>query len=85
MRPLLIPNDCSDRMFATLWARPEAYLDPDVRAATSVWQRLPADVVARAVDDLRRDLASGEWDARYGHLRTLPEYDAGLRLITSEL
>jgi SAM-dependent methyltransferase len=85
VRPLLIPNDCSDRMFATLWARPEAYLDPHVRAATSVWQRLPPDVVARAIDDLRRDLASGAWDTRYGHLRTTLEYDAGLRLITSEL
>jgi SAM-dependent methyltransferase len=85
VRPLPIPNDCSDRMFATLWARPEEYLDPQVRAATSVWQRLPADVVTKAIDNLRRDLASGEWDQRYGHLRTTPEYDAGLRLITAEL
>jgi SAM-dependent methyltransferase len=84
VRPLLIPNDCSDRMFATLWARPEAYLDPQVRAATSVWQRLPAEVVTRAIDDLRQDLASGVWGTRYGHLRTSREYDAGLRLITSE-
>ena len=38
-----------------------------------------------AHDDLRRDLASGEWDRRYGHLRTTPEYDVGLRLITAEL
>lgn len=85
VRPLLIPNDCSDRMFATLWARPEAYLDPHVRAATSVWQRLPTDVVTRAIAALRHDLASGDWDRRHGHLRTTPEYDAGLRLITSEL
>jgi SAM-dependent methyltransferase len=85
VRPLLIPNDCSDRMFATLWARPEEYLDPEIRAATSVWQRLPDGVVTRAIDALRRDLASGDWDRRYGHLRTAPEYDAGLRLITAEL
>jgi len=85
VQALLIPNDCTDRMFATLWARPEAYLDPRVRAATSVWQRLPADLVTRALEELRRDLASGEWDRRYGHLRTMSEYDAGLRLITAEL
>ena len=85
VRPLLIPNDCSDRMFATLWARPEEYLDAQVRAATSVWQRLPPEVVTKAIDALRRDLASGAWDQRYGHLRTTPEYDAGLRLITAEL
>jgi len=83
--PLLIPNDCSDRMFAALWGRPEEYLDLEVRAGTSVWQRLPDDVVERAIADLRRDLASGEWDRRYGHLRTMPEYDAGLRLITADL
>jgi SAM-dependent methyltransferase len=85
VHPLLIPNDCSDRMFAALWARPEAHLDPVVRAGTSVWQRLPADVVSRAVEDLRRDLESGVWDLRYGHLRTTPAYDAGLRVITAEL
>lgn len=85
VRPLLVPNDCSDRMFATLWARPEQYLDPRVRAATSVWGRLPADVVTRAVAELRRDLESGAWDGRYGHLRATPEFDVGLRLITTEL
>jgi SAM-dependent methyltransferase len=73
VRPLPLPNDCTDRMFAALWARPEEYLDPQVRAATSVWQRLPAEVETRAIDELRRDLASGEWDRRYGHLRTTPE------------
>jgi SAM-dependent methyltransferase len=82
VRPLPIPNDCSDRMFAALWGRPEEYLDPRVRAATSVWQRLPPEVVARAIDALREDLLSGALDARYGHLRTAPEYDAGLRLVT---
>jgi SAM-dependent methyltransferase len=85
VRPLLIPNDCSDRMFATLWARPEEYLDPHVRAATSVWQRLPESVVRRAIGDLRQDLSSGDWDKRYGYLRTTPEYDAGLRLITADV
>src|SRR5262249_6584224 len=85
VRPLPIPSDCSDRMFAALWARPEAYLDSQVRAATSVWRRLPADVVAKAIDELRRDLASGDWDRRHGHLRTTAEYDAGLRLISAEL
>ncbi len=85
VRPLPIPNDCTDRMYAALWGRPEEYLDPQVRAATSVWQRLPAEVETRAVDELRRDLASGKWDRRYGHLRTTPEYDVGLRIIAAEL
>ena len=79
------PRDCTDRMFATLWARPEEYLDPRVRAATSVWHQLPPEVSARALDQLARDLASGAWDERYGHLRTTPEWDVGLRLIRAEL
>jgi hypothetical protein len=42
---------------------------------------LPQAVVARVVDAVKRDLRDGTWDARYGHLRPLDEYDAGYRLI----
>jgi SAM-dependent methyltransferase len=85
IQPLLAPNDCTDRMFATLWARPEQYLDPEVRTATSVWDQLPAEVSTRALDALRRDLESGAWDERNGYLRTTPELDVGLRLVRAEL
>ena len=44
-------------------------------------ERREAAVVAR----LAHDLQTGVWDARYGHLRTLPQLDVGLRLITAEL
>jgi hypothetical protein len=40
-------------------------------------------IVARCVAAVRRDLASGAWDARHGHLRELDAYDAGLRLIVA--
>jgi len=79
------PADCTDLMFATLWARPELYLDPQVRAATSVWHELPPEVAARALAALRRDLESGAWDERYGVLRTTPELDVGFRLVRFEL
>jgi SAM-dependent methyltransferase len=85
VQPLLAPRDCTDRMFATLWARPEQYLDPHVRAATSIWYQLPPAVSARALARLRDDLASGAWDGRNGHLRTAPSWDVGLRLIRAEL
>jgi len=85
VQPLLAPRDCTDRMFATLWARPEQYLDPQVRAATSTWDQIPAAGSARALRQLRRDLASGKWDERYGHLRTTPVWDVGLRLIRAEV
>jgi SAM-dependent methyltransferase len=85
VQPLPVPRDCTDRMFATLWARPEQYLDPHVRAATSTWHQVPQAATTRALTQLRHDLASGEWDKRYGHLRTRPEWDVGLRLIRAEL
>jgi hypothetical protein len=72
-------------MFATLWARPEQYLDPEVRAATSTWGMVPARTADRALAALRHDLESGAWDERHGHLRTLSQLDVGLRLVCAEL
>lgn len=85
VEPIPVPRDCTDRMFVAHWGRPEAYLDPEERAATSVWHLLPPEVTARAIEALRADLESGVWDERYGDLRELPELDVGLRLITAEL
>jgi SAM-dependent methyltransferase len=84
VQPLLAPRDCTDRMLATLWARPEQYLDPQVRAGTSAWDQVPRAASARALTQLRRDLDSGKWDERYGHLRTTPVWDVGLRLIRAD-
>ncbi len=78
-----IPAGCEDGFFEAHYARPEAYLDPAVRAAQSVWPRLPAGVEQRALTALAGDLASGAWDARHGQLRAQPAYEGGLRLITS--
>jgi SAM-dependent methyltransferase len=79
------PRDCTDRMFAALWARPEEYLDPEIRAATSVWHQLPAEVSARALSALERDLATGAWDRRNPGLRETATLDVGLRLVRAEL
>jgi SAM-dependent methyltransferase len=83
--PFAVPRDFTDRFFAALWATPEAHLEPAVRAASSAWHQLPAEVVDRAVSRLRRDLESGDWDRRHGELRRLGELDVGLRLIRAEL
>ncbi len=66
------------------WARPQAYLDPAIRAATSPWHDLPAAVVEHGLARLREDLDSGEWQCRYPDLLRRGELDVGLRLITSE-
>jgi hypothetical protein len=70
---------------AASWGRPEAYLDPALRGATSPWHQLPAETVTQALDKLDGDLASGHWDRRYDHLRQQAELDVGLRLVLADL
>jgi SAM-dependent methyltransferase len=80
---LPVPRDCEDGFMAAWWARPEACLDPVIRAATSTWHDLPEPVVDRALARLREDLDSGEWYRRYCDLLARDELDVGLRLITA--
>lgn len=85
VEPVLAPADCTDGFCIALWRRPEAHLDPRVRQGSSIWHLLPAPLVESRLDLLRQDLESGEWDRRYGDLRTRDELDVGLRLVTAEL
>ena len=78
-----IPRDTPDWTLGSFWAHPERVLDPVARGATSGFARMSPAVVDRVVGAVRRDLESGEWDRRYGHLRKLDAFDAGLRLISS--
>lgn len=80
-----VPADCTDGFLVALWSRPEAHLDPNVRRASSTWHRLPPPIVENGLDRLRQDLDNGEWDRRYGPLRTQAALDIGLRLVTAEL
>lgn len=82
---LPVPRDCTDGFMAAFWGRPEAYLDPVIRAAGSPYHQLPPATVDRALERLRSDLASGAWDARYGHLRRQTSLDVGLRLVRADL
>jgi SAM-dependent methyltransferase len=80
-----VPTDCTDGFCVGLWSRPEAHLDPLVRGASSIWHLLCPSVVERGLERLRQDLRSGEWDRRYGALRTQATLDVGVRLLTTEL
>jgi SAM-dependent methyltransferase len=84
-RAIPVPRDCTDGFMAAFWGRPEAYLDPAIRAATSPWHQLAPETVNRALDHLRRDLANGAWDQRYGRLRRRRELDVGLRLVCADV
>jgi SAM-dependent methyltransferase len=79
-----IPFDCSDGFNEAYYGRPEHLLDERARTACSAWSFVSIETRHRYVDHLRRDLESGAWDERYGHLRSLPEYDGALRLIVAD-
>lgn len=85
IEPVAVPRGCLDAFSSALWDRPEWLLDPEVRRASSIWHRMPADAAKRGLERLRADLKSGRWDKVHGHLRTLPELDVGLRLVRAEL
>jgi SAM-dependent methyltransferase len=78
------PADCMDGFFEAFWKRPEALLDPQIRASQSMWTLLEPGVEERIVERLRAALASGEWDAQHGHLRELDSFDGALRLVISQ-
>jgi SAM-dependent methyltransferase len=80
---VLVPRDCVDGFTGAYWARPEAYLSPDVRRGMSGFAALDPDVVAKGLERLAGDLESGRWDERYGALRTQDMCDIGYRLLVS--
>lgn len=78
------PADCSDGFFEAYWNRPEALLDPEVRASQSLWALLEPGVEERIVERLAAALESGAWDEAHGHLREQASFDGSLRLVVSE-
>jgi SAM-dependent methyltransferase len=76
-----IPWDCADGFFHAYWRRPGAYLDPRVRAATSVWSRFDPAVVTRVAAELAHDLASGAWLSKNHALLRLEAAELGARLL----
>jgi SAM-dependent methyltransferase len=77
------PADCTDGFFEAFWCRPEALLDPTVRAAQSMWSAVAPEVQRQMVDRLAQGLSSGRWDASYGHLRDQAEYVGSVRVIVA--
>jgi SAM-dependent methyltransferase len=73
-----VPHDCTDGFMGAYWRRPEAYLDPAVRANISVFSQLDATAaMARLAEDLR----SGAWHERNAGILELDALDLGYRLL----
>ena len=82
--PLLVPRDMQDGVLGAYWCRPEAYLDPAVRANCSGLALADPAVVARGVAALEADLGSGEWQRRHADLAEQPAIDLGYRLVVAD-
>jgi SAM-dependent methyltransferase len=81
---LALPHDLADGVLGAHWRRPEAYLDPVVRANTSPLALADPVIVAVGIGRLRADLDSGAWADRHGDLLTQDSYDLGYRLLVSQ-
>jgi SAM-dependent methyltransferase len=79
-----IPIDCIDGFTEAFYARPEQFLDPEVRACQSAWGFVTEEAHALTVSRLRADLESGVWDRKYGAWREQPYFEGSLRLIISQ-
>ena len=79
-----IPRDCRDGFIAAWWARPDAFLDPMIRANITAFRHVPEVELQAGLDRLRADLLSGAWESRYGpgDRETL---ECGYRLVVAEL
>jgi SAM-dependent methyltransferase len=75
--PFLLPSNLSDSFAAVGWARPELYLDNDIRNGISSFAKIDAGELDHCLSCLREDLAKGLWDQKYGHLRQQQQHDVG--------
>ena len=76
-----IPHDFTDGFQAAFWRRPEAYLDPQIRAASSTFASLSSDLVEPGIARLRQDLDSVEWARRNKDLLAMDRVDYGHRVV----
>ena len=79
-----IPIDCVDGFTEAFYARPEAFLDADVRRSQSAWSFVSEADQLRFVQRLGDDLKSGAWDRQYGDWRKKPSFEGSLRLVVSD-
>ena len=79
-----IPRDCVDGFHGAFWCRPQAYLDPRVRASISTYSLMSAVDRDRGLRMLAADLESGSWHEHHAELLELDELDLGYRLIVAE-
>jgi hypothetical protein len=83
VHPLPLPSNMGDGVLGAHWRRPEAYLDPTVRANCSPLALADPVTLGAGIARLEHDLASGTWHRRYADLCGADTYDGGYRLLVS--
>jgi ubiquinone/menaquinone biosynthesis C-methylase UbiE len=81
--PFPLPHDLLDSFAAVGWARPELYLDSNIRDGISSFAKIDVEELDNGLSRLREDLEKGLWDQEYGHLRQQKQYDVGYRFVHS--
>lgn len=79
--PFLLPQDLIDSFAAVGWARPELYLQDNIRNGISSFAKFDQAELDHGLSCLQRDLESGAWDQEYGHLRYQQASDVGYRFV----
>jgi SAM-dependent methyltransferase len=77
-----LPHDLADGFAGAAWRYPERYLDKGFRDGTSAFRQLDDAICRQGLTDLQNDLEAGVWDARFGEIRSLLEYDHGYTFTT---
>ena len=81
VRPVPVPHDCTDGFAAAYWRRPEAYLDPAVRAGISVLAKTGEEALRAGLNRLADDLRTGRWHDNHADLIQLDSLDVGYSLV----
>ena len=82
--PMAVPRDMDDGVLGAYWCRPEAYLDPAVRANASGLALADPAVIERGIGRLEADLASGAWHERHADLGARQTLELGYRLLVAD-
>ena len=83
IEPLEIPADCKDGLLPAFWKRPEAYLQKEVRQASSAFAKLKDQTAG--LQKLKEDLASGVWKKRNRSILNRSSLDVGFKLISAAI
>lgn len=85
VRPVPVPHDCVDGFAAAFWRRPEAYLDPEVRAGMSVFATTDPAALTEGLRRLEEDVRTGAWHRAHPDLLRADALDVGYCTVSVDL